>query len=153
MKRIPRAETLLALVAAVLAAVASLYLVVTLYAQHEVCYGIRARALLCTHLTPQSFPLTAARTVVVLGTLALLYGGALIGAWFHERAREPSARGAALGLLCTCAVLLLTLTAPAIGGPGFFLIPSTLLMLVAAGLGLYAQIQSGRAAPPDALGN
>jgi hypothetical protein len=136
--RLARIEIGLALASLALAILASLYLVISMFGAHEVCYGISSRAILCNPLKPGTaeYAQVAGRLLFVILTLLVLYVGGALGAWWHQRAKEPSARSAALGLLCACAFFLLGVTIPAVSGAGFFLIPSTTLMAAAAVLGL-----------------
>ncbi|MBF6590351.1 MAG: hypothetical protein IVW57_07445 [Ktedonobacterales bacterium] len=133
MSRIARTEVGLALAAGGLAVIASLYFIIALIGQREVCYGVRASKLRCETITL----MTPARMALVMTTVLAFYAGGIAGAWLHQRAKEPGARAAALGLLCTCAVFVLSMTVPLIQGAGFFLLPSMLLLVAAAVVGLY----------------
>ena len=146
MNRLARAETWLALAALALAVLACLYLMISLFGANEVCYGISSRSVLCTPLKPgtDDFTQAAGRLLFVLVTVLVLYAGAALGAWGHERAKESSTRSAALGLLCTCTFFILGFTIPAVSGPGFFLVPSTALVSVASVIGLYRLFQEWR---------
>jgi hypothetical protein len=150
--RLARAETWLALAALVLAVLASLYLVISMFGANEICYGISSRSVLCTPLKPGTVEYAQAtgRLLFVLVTVLVLYAGGALGAWGHVRAKEPSARSASLGLLCACAFFILGLTIPAIAGAGFFLIPSTTLVSLAAILGLVRLLQETRAQAKEA---
>lgn len=152
MNRLARTETWLALAALVLAVLASLYLVISLFGANEVCYGISSRSVLCTPLKPGSaeYAQVGGRLLFVLVVVLVLFAGGALGAWGHERAKEPSARSASLGLLCACAFFILGLTIPAISGAGFFLIPSTTLVSIAAILGLVRLLQETRAQTNEA---
>lgn len=146
MNRLARAETWLALVALALAVLACLYLMISFFGSNEVCYGISSRSVLCTQLKPgtDEYTQTAGRLLFVLVTVLVLYAGAALGAWGHERAKEPSAHSASLGLLCACTFFILGLTIPAVSGPGFFLVPSTALVSVASIIGLFRLVQEWR---------
>lgn len=152
MNRLARTETWLAVAALALAVVASLYLVISMFGANEICYGISSRSVLCTPLTPgtDEYAQVTGRLLFVLVTVILLYAGSALGALGHERAKEPSARSASLGLLCTCAFFILGLTIPAVSGAGFFLIPSTTLVSVASIIGLFRLLQETRAQGKEA---
>jgi len=130
-----------------LAVLASLYLIISTFGANEVCYGISSRSVLCTPLKPGTADYAQAteRLLFVVVTVIVLFAGATLGAWGHQRAKEPSARSAALGLLCFCAFFILGLTVPAISGAGFFLIPATALVSAAAIIGLVRLLQEWRA--------
>jgi hypothetical protein len=133
MKRLARIEIGLAAAAAGLALVASIYFIVALLGQRQVCYGMRADKLLCQSVSFQ----TAERLALVVVTVLAFFIGGAVGAWFHQRAKENSARGVSLGLLVTCAIFVFCMTIPALSGPGLFLLPSMLLLLTSAAIGLY----------------
>ena len=152
MKRLARIETWLGVAALALAVLASLYLIISTFGANEVCYGISSRSVLCTPLTPGTveYAQVTGRLLFVLVTVLLLFAGAALGAWGHHKAKEPSARSAALGLLCFCAFFILGLTVPAISGAGFFLIPATTLICVSAALGLVSLLWEWRTQPKEA---
>ncbi len=136
-KRLAQIELGAALAAAGLALVTSIFFLFALLGQRQVCYGMRADKLLC-----QSISLaTAARFALVVVTVLAFFAGGAIGAWFHQRAKDGSGRGVALGVLATCAVFVVCMVLPALNGPGLFLLPSTALLLVAAALGLYPALR------------
>ncbi|HEX9038368.1 MAG TPA: hypothetical protein VF808_15405 [Ktedonobacterales bacterium] len=129
--RLARAERVVTIIAVGLAAIAAVYLLVTLLSEHEVCYGMTASHLLC-----QQVDVTAAeRAALVLMYPGVLFVGAAAGAFWHTRAVEPGARSTAFGLLASCAVVLVGIVVPAVSGAGFFLLPATIAMSVAAILG------------------
>jgi hypothetical protein len=130
---IGRIEVGLALGAAGLALVTCGYFIVSLLGEHEVCYGIQAKKLICEPMSLQS----AERLALVVATILVFFAVAAAGAWFHQRAKESGARSAALGTMCTAAVFIICMTAPALNGVGLFLLPATVLMLAAAGVALY----------------
>ena len=141
MSRIARAQIILAAVATGLALLVSLYFAIQLFTSDQVCYGLRSGALACQASQPSNALLIAVRAGVVVVLVLALYAGCALGSWWQHTVAEPSARSAAFGLMLTCVVLLLTATLPALAGPGFFFAPSTLLVTVAAVLGIYAQIR------------
>ncbi len=158
MNRIARIEVIAALASLGLAIAVSLYLVVSVLVAHEACYGMRASHLQCEAVSPGA----AARLVVVLPTVLVLYAAGAAGAWWHVHAREDSARSTAFGLIWGISLILLGMVVPALSGPGFYLAPSTVLMLAAAIAatvtfiqGLRAKNQSGaldqHATTPDRL--
>lgn len=137
MTRVTRAEVGVAFFAAGLALLTAIYLIFSLFGQRQICYGVQADRLVCQ---PVSFAAAERPALVIITILAFYFGGAA-GAWLHARAKEPTARSAAFGLLCTCAIFLLCIVVPALNGSGLFLAPSMLLMLIAALLGLVALIR------------
>ena len=145
---IARTEIILALAACVLSLVASGYLLISLFGAHEICYGVSNQALLCKPVAPSSleFAQQSARVVFVLSTVIVLFLAAALGAWWQHHTKEPSNRSVACGLLVTCAFLIIAITVPAISGAGFYLAPATILMAVAAVLGLVVLIRDWRAA-------
>jgi hypothetical protein len=154
-----RLELYAAVAAFGLALIAGLYLAIATFAQHEACYGMVAGKLTCQTLVPGSleYAQAAGRAAFVLSTVLALYGIGALGAWWQSRTKDPSARTTAYMLVVSCALLDLAITLPAIGGVGFYFIPSTILALVTAVLGLVALIQIARsratpiatAAPPQ----
>jgi hypothetical protein len=137
MKRLAQIELGAALAAAALALVASLYFLVALLGERRVCYGMRADKLLCQAVTFA----TAERFALVVVTVLAFFAGGAAGAWFHQRAKDAAGRGVALGILCTCAVFAVCMVVPALNGPGLFLLPSTLLLAVAAAIGLSPSVR------------
>ena len=143
-----RTEIILALVSLALFLVAGGYLLISLFDAHEICYGVSNRAPLCKPLAPNSleFAQQSARVVFVLSTVLVLFLAAALAAWWQHHTKEPSNRSVAVGVLVTCAFLIVAITVPAISGAGFYLAPAAILMAVAAALGLVAFIRDWRAA-------
>jgi hypothetical protein len=141
-KHIGRIELGVALAALALALIAGLYLVITTFAQKQECYGIQNTKIVCHPLTPDNLGPTAARLTVSLGIVLVLYAGGALSAWGQQRAQQPDARLTAYLALVTCALTILGFTLPALAGVGFFFVPSTLLMLVAALIGLPALLRA-----------
>jgi magnesium-transporting ATPase (P-type) len=141
---IGRAETILALVSFVLSLLASGYLLISLFGAHEICYGVSNQALLCKPVAPSSveFAQQSARVMFVLSTVLVLFLVALLAAWWQHHTKEPSNRSVACGVLVTSTFLIVAMTVPAIAGAGFFLVPATVLMTVAAVLGLVSLLRS-----------
>lgn len=144
---IARAETILALASFALSLLASGYLLVSLFGAHEICYGVSNQAMLCKPIAPNSveFAQQSARVAFVLSTVLVLFLAAALAAWWQHHTKEPSNRSVAYGLLATCAFLIVAITIPAISGAGFYLAPATILIAIAAVLGLVALIRGGRA--------
>ncbi len=130
--RVARYEVILAVLGLVVATAAMVYLAINALVNHESCYGVTSAHIECLPLDQAA----GARVVVVLGYLAPLYLGAALAMRWQTRADEPTARNTAFGAMVTCMVLLLSLVVSAIGGSGFFLLPSALLMTAAAILGV-----------------
>lgn len=141
-------EFLTAAVALALALIVGVYLAVMTYGQGEACYGMVSGKVLCKKLAPGSQDLVqaAGRTALVLSVVIVLYGIVVAAAWWQNRTVAADARSTAYMILVTCAVTLLAITLPALGGPGFYFVPSTLLTLVAAVAGLF-QLLRARQAP------
>jgi hypothetical protein len=130
---IGRIEIGLALGAAGLALATCSYFIFALLGEHEVCYGIQSDKLICEPISLQA----ATRLTLVVATILAFFGIAAAGAWFHHHAKQAGARSAGLGTLCTATVFIICMTAPALNGVGFFLVPATVLILAATGVGLY----------------
>jgi len=130
--RIARYEVILAWVGVALAAVAMVYLAVNALVNHEACYGVTVSHMVCLPVDQAA----GARVVIVLTYLVPLYIGAALAMRWQTRAEEPSARNTAFGLMATCVVSLLALVVSAVGASGFFLLPSAIVMAVAAILGV-----------------
>lgn len=145
---IARTQTILALVSFVLCLLASAYLLISLFGAHEICYGVSNQAVLCKPIAPSSleFAQQSARVAFVLSTVIVLFLAATLSAWWQHHTAEPSNRSVACGVLVTCAFLIVAITVPAIGGAGFYLAPATILISIAAVLGLYIFIRDWRAA-------
>ena len=145
---IARVQTILALVSFVLCVLASAYLLISLFGAHEICYGVSNQTMLCKPIAPSSieFAQQAARIAFVLSTVVVLFLAATLSAWWQHHTAEPSNRSVACGVLVTCAFLIIAITVPAISGAGFYLAPATLLISVAAILGLFIFIRDWRAA-------
>lgn len=140
-RRVSAAERILAYVALGLAALTSAYLLFMALSEHETCYGMQAGKLLCQPVDATA----AARGLIVLAFPGVLFVGATIGAVWQTRAQASENRNTAFGLLVTCALLLLGIVVPALGGAGFFLLPATLLVVAVAILGAVKFWQDWRA--------
>ena len=145
---IARIEIILAFVAFALSLVASGYLLISLFDAHELCYGVSNRAPLCKPIAPSSleFAQQSARIVFVLSTVIVLFLAAALSAWWQHRTKEPSNRSVAVGVLVTCAFLIVAITIPAISGAGFYLAPATILMVAAAVLSIVSLLRGWRGA-------
>lgn len=145
---IARIEIILAFVSLVLSLVASGYLLISLFDAHEICYGVSNRAPLCKPLAPSSveFAQQSARVVFVLSTVVVLFLAAALSAWWQHHTKEPSNRSVAVGVLVTCAFLIVAITVPSISAAGFYLSPAAIVMAAAAALGLVAFIRDWRSA-------
>ncbi|HKV84937.1 MAG TPA: hypothetical protein VJN88_10300 [Ktedonobacterales bacterium] len=154
MKRFERfglIEFLTTVVALALSLVAAIYLAVMTYGQSEACYGMVSGKLLCKKLAPGSQDLAqaAARTSLVLSIVIVLYAVGVAAAWWQNRATAPDARTTAYMIVVTSAVTVFAITLPAVGGPGFYFIPSTLLTMGAAVVGLFHVLRMRRVAAPE----
>jgi len=129
--RLARYEVILALVGLALAAVAMVYLAINALVNHEACYGVTAAHMECLPVDQAA----GARVVVVLTYLVPLYIGAALAMRWQTRAEEPTARNTAFGAMATCVASLLALVVSAVGGAGFFLLPSAVVMTAAGVLG------------------
>lgn len=148
MTRSLRVERIAALVALALAIVAGAYLAIITFAERQACYGMLSARLQCQTyaIGSKDFATIAERAFVVLTTVLVLYAVGAAAAWWQSRTDEPSARSTAFGVLATCMALALGITVPAIAGVGFYFLPSTLLLVVAAIAGLVALLRSNRRA-------
>jgi hypothetical protein len=142
--RYSRIELGTALAAAALAVVAGLYLVITTVVEHETCYGIGNAHIVCHPLEGQDAAQAAARIAVTLSIVLVLYATGAWAARWQTRTRHKDARLTAYMVLVTCALTVLGLTLPALGGVGFFFLPSTLLLLAATAAGLFALLEANR---------
>ena len=147
MNRFARIELYSAIASVALAALAGLYLIIITYAANETCYGISGAKIQCHPLTGDNAAQTSFRLVVVLSMVLVLYVFGALAARWQGRTRQSDARVTAYMALLTCSLTTLFITFPAISGVGFFFIPSTLLALVAAGVGLVALLQAPKNAP------
>ena len=143
-------ELLTAAAALGLALIASVYLAVMTYGQGEACYGMVAGKVLCKKLAPGSQDLAqaAARTALVLSIVIVLYAVGMAAAWWQNRTAASDARTTAYMIVVTSAITLLAITLPALGGPGFYFLPSTLLTVVAAVVGLLHLLRARQAPVP-----
>jgi hypothetical protein len=141
LSRLARAERIVTLIAVALAALAAVYLIVTLVAEDEVCYGMQANNLICRSVDAGA----AGWALLILLYPGVLLAAAAAGAWWQTRAVEPSARSTAFGLLASSVVVLIGIVLPAVATAGFFLAPATIAMTVAGVLGTIKFIQDYRA--------
>jgi hypothetical protein len=144
--RYARIELYTANASVILALLAGLYLIITTFAENETCYGISGAKIECHALTSGNAAPTAARLVIVLSMVLVLYALAALAALWQGRTSRPDARITAYMALVTCSVTVLAMTGAAFYGVGFFFMPSTLLIVVATISGLVALLQ----APKDA---
>jgi hypothetical protein len=128
LSRLARAERITTIVAVVLAAAAAIFLYVTLFSEHEVCYGLGANHLLCQPLDATA----VARATVVWGYLGVLFAATAFGAWWHAGAVERSAQSAAFGLTATSWLVLIGIIVPSISGAGLYLLPAGIAITAAA---------------------
>lgn len=145
---VARVQTILALIAFVLCLLASGYLLVSLFGAHEICYGMSSKAMLCAPVAPNSveFAQQSARVAFVLSTVIVLFLAATLAAWWQHHTPEPSNRSVAVGVQVTCAFLIIAITMPAISGAGFYLMPATILIVIAAVLSLVTLVRDIRSA-------
>ena len=144
MNRYARIELYTASASVVLALLAGLYLAITTFAENETCYGISGAKIECHTITSANAAATVARLVTVLSMVLVLYAlGALAARW-QSRTQQSDARVTAYMALVTCSVTVLAMTGAAFYGVGFFFMPSTLLIVVAALSGLVALLQARR---------
>jgi magnesium-transporting ATPase (P-type) len=138
-----RAQTIVAFAAFALCLAASVYLVVSLFDAHEICYGVSNQTMVCKPIAPSSaeFAQQAARIVFVLSTVIVLFLAAALAAWWQHHTAEPSNRGVACGALVTCAFLIIAITIPAISSAGFYLLPATILVSLSALFSLYLLVR------------
>ncbi len=146
MKYLPRIEVVLALAGLALALVAGLGLAVLTLAQHETCYGISADNIVCHPITAATVGGTLVRLALALSIVLLIYAAGALCAWAQGRAVKPDSRLTAYMAMTTCALTNLGLTLPAVNGVGFFFLPSTVLLLLAAIAGLPPLIETYRSA-------
>lgn len=153
MNRYLRIEIGTSIAALALAMGAGIYLAYTTFTENEVCYGISNRKIICQHLTPGSLEAAQAggRLFVVLSIVLSLYAASVLGVWWQRRAQDPSARTTAYLVLVTCTVTVIGMTLPAISGTGFFFLPSMIVLIVSAIVGLFAWL-SQRAPEPATQG-
>ena len=144
MNRYARIELYTASASVVLALLAGLYLVITTFAENETCYGISGAKIECHAITSANTAATVARLVTVLSMVLVLYALAALAARWQGRTRQSDARVTAYMALVTCSVTVLAMTGAAFYGVGFFFMPSTLLIVVAAIFGLFALLQAPR---------
>lgn len=147
-KRINQVEVGLALAALLIALVAGIYLVVTTFAEHETCYGISASKVVCHPLTSDTLAQTSGRIAIILSIVLVLYAAGAAAAWWQSRTRQPDARSTAYMALLTSALTVLAIALPALEGVGIFFLPSSLLLLIAAIVGLPALLQAKRLDAP-----
>jgi hypothetical protein len=150
LKRINQVEVGAALAALLIALIAGTYLVVTTFAEHETCYGISASKILCHPITGDTLAQTSARIAIVLSIVIVLYAAGAAAAWWQSRTQQSDARSTAYMALVTCALTVLAITLPALAGVGIFFLPSSLLLLIAALVGLPALLQAKRQGASDA---
>lgn len=142
---VARWERWTTIAAIILTAIAAIYLYVTLFSAHEVCYGLSARKLLCQPLGPAALE----TSITVWGYLTLLFGATAIGTWWHAGATEPSQSSTAYGLAVTSWLVLILMIIPAVTGSGLYLIPASVAStasVVLATVKFFQDFQAGRAA-------
>jgi hypothetical protein len=144
--RYARIEFYTACASVVLALLAGLYLVITTFAGNETCYGISGTKIECHAITSANATATIARLVTVLSMVLVLYALAALAARWQGRTHQSDARMTAYMALVTCSVTVLAMTGAAFYGPGFFFMPSTLLVVVATISGLIALLQAPKGA-------
>ena len=153
MSRILRMELYAAIAAVGLALIAGIYLAISTFAAHEACYGMVAGKLTCQTLVPGTleYAQAAGRAAIVLSTVLFLYAVGTLAAWWQTRTKDPAARTTAYMLLVTCTLTDIAITMPAIGGVGFYFVPSAILAVVCCALGLVALLQARRAPNPSSI--
>lgn len=138
--RIAQIERILTYLTIALAIGAAIYLAVTLFSDHEVCYGMQSTKLLCQ---PVDAVATERAALVMMYPAVLFFGGCAAGIW-QTRAVEPSARSTAYGLLVTCALMLLGIILPAVTTSGFFFLPGTAALTAVAIVGTVKFVRDWR---------
>ncbi|MGH2503899.1 MAG: hypothetical protein ACRDID_15420 [Ktedonobacterales bacterium] len=136
-----RAERLTTIAAIALAVIAAIFLYVSLFTEHEVCYGLRADHLQCQPLDV----VAAERAALVLLYPGVLFAAAALGAFWHARATEPSSRSTAYGLTVSSVVVLIGIIVPALAGAGLYLLPATAVITATAVIATVKFIQDFRA--------
>lgn len=141
-----RIEVILAFAAFALSVLAGVYLLVSLFGAHEICYGVSNQTMICKPVAPNSleFAQQAARVALVLSTVFVLFLASALASWWQHHTAEPSNRSVACGTLVTCAVLIIAIVVPAISSAGFYLVPATILLTIAAVLSLVILIRDRR---------
>ncbi len=147
-RRINQIQLGVALASLVVALIAGVYLTITTFAAHETCYGISASKIVCHPITGDTLAQTSARITLVLSIVLVLFAAGAAAALGQARARHSDARTSAYMALVTCAVTVLAITLPALEGVGIFFLPSSLLLIVAALVGLPALLQANRLDAP-----
>jgi uncharacterized membrane protein len=121
----------LAQAALALSGIVGVYFLAQVLFTREACYGVAAINNPCESLTAGSF----LRLIFVVGTMALLFAGA----WGSARAQQTTPiadnRFTFLMSMIFCTVILVGVTLSALGGPGFYYLPATLVLVVATILG------------------
>lgn len=139
-----RIELYAALAALGLAVIAGIYLAFTTIVEKEACYGISGAKVVCQPLTGENAVETVGRLLLILSIVFAMYAASAAAAWWQGRARGSDARVTAYMVLLTCALTVFGITFPAVSGVGFFFIPSMVVLLAAAGIGLAALLRANR---------
>jgi hypothetical protein len=142
MSRLGQVQVGLAVAAVVAALVSSIYLAVSTLSAGQACYGVKTGKNPCSALDAG----VVVRLVVVLGIVLALYIGAALLTYALQRASDSFARNTALMFLLMLTALILLMTLAALSGPGFYLLPSLVLLLAAVLVGLAAQMLGGGSA-------
>lgn len=141
--RLQRLQIGLAAAALLLTALVGLFFIAQMLVENEACYGVRAIKNPCEPASPQS----VGRLLLVIAIVLALFAGGWLAARGQQRAQEPSARTAALMAMVTCTLILLGVTLSSLEGAGLYFLPSTLLLLAAAIIGIIILVRGG--ATPD----
>lgn len=140
LNRLAQFQVGLVLAAVVTTLLSSIFLAGSVIVEHEACYGVQGGKNPCTPFDAAA----ALRLIVVLAVVLGLYVGAALLTVAQHRARDPFARSTAFMFLVTIALLILGMTLSALGGPGFYLLPSLVLLVASVILGLAIQVLGSR---------
>lgn len=141
MSRLGQIQVGLALAAVVAALASSIYLAASTLTERQACYGVKtAKNNPCTTLDSG----VVVRLIVVLGIVLALYIGAALLTYALQRVKDSFARTTVLMFLITLTALILLMTLSALSGPGFYLLPSLVLLVAALLVAIAAQMLDGR---------
>ena len=146
--RLQRLQIGLAAAALLLTALVGLVFIAQVLVENEACYGVSAVNNPCEPASPAS----SGRLLLVIAIVLALFAGGWLTARGQQRAAEPSARTASLMFLVTCTVIVLAITLSSLGGAGLYFLPSALLLLAAAFIGVIIQVRGNTAEPASSAG-
>lgn len=137
MSRLGQIQVGLAVAAVVAALASSIYLASSTLMERQACYGVKpSKNNPCTTIDAG----VVMRLIVVLGIVLALYIGAALLVYALQRATDSFARTTALMFLLMLTALILLMTLSALSGPGFYLLPSLVLLVAAVLVGIAAQL-------------